>query len=206
MILNGKDCCLIGVVIPVNWDSCRWVNGTQIEILYLAFMMFQYWWCFVFPQTASPATGSAKQNYSCAFILVLSNTAQSYNHSLWAGNTRGLLWSLANLNLDLFAFHQEFGKITLNLAWPRRSFLINHQTSWRCHKDIWKRLVTTSTAEQHVLIRKVCALAYENKYFTTKSLPNIHPFFNTKKEKYIPCHGTLLRFNFSPTLTHTAIP
>lgn len=98
MILNGKDCCLIGVVIPVNWDSCRWVNGTQIEILYLAFMMFQCWWCFVFPQAASPATGSANQNYFCASILVLSNLAWSNNHSLWAGNTRELLWSLVILN------------------------------------------------------------------------------------------------------------
>lgn len=95
---------------------------------------------------------------------------------------------------------------TRPLAWPRRSFLINPQTSWRCHKDIWKRLVTTSTAEQHVLIRKSCTLPYGNKYFTIKSPPNIHPFFNTKKEKYIPCHGTLLRFNFSPSHTHRAIP
>lgn len=169
MILNGKDCCLIGVVIPVNWDSCRWVNGTQIEILYLAFMMFQYWWCFVFPLTASPAPGSAKQNY---FVLPFWSfqTLLKVTITLSGLETQEDCFKVQQYWICVFiwispGFRKDH---TQPLAWPRRSFLITLQASWRCHKDIWKLLVATSTAEQHVLIRKVSALDYENKYFTIK--------------------------------------
>lgn len=140
---------LVVLCLPSNSLSSHWISKAKLLL------------CFHF--------GPFKH---CLKLQPLSLGWKYKNTALKSSKSEFMyLFEYTNSDLNLFIPPGFWKDHTQPFAWPRRSVLINLQTSWRCHKDIWKLLVTTSTAEQHVLIRKVSALAYENKYFSTKKPP-----------------------------------